>query len=463
MNVALIILAAGKGTRMKSALPKVLHPIAGKPMIAYSVDRAWELSNRPPVVIVGYDAAQIAAAIGERAQFVTQAEQLGTGHAVRQAYDALAGRAQTIIVTYGDMPLLTVETLQRLLDAHRAATDTPVTMLTVVADDPRGFGRVLRDERGDVTAIVEAAVATPEQLAIRELNVGVYCFDADWLWAHLPQIPLSQPKGEYYLTDIVELAAAEGRRVQAIATRDSNETLGINTRVHLAQAEAIMQQRINRKWMLAGVTMINPENIYIEAEVEIGRDSVIYPNSYLQGQTTIGEHCHIGPDTLIRDCQIGNRCELKMSVLEQAIVEDDVDMGPFGHLRKGAHLAAGVHMGNFGEVKNSFLGPGVKMGHFSYMGDAQVGADANIGAGTITCNYDGLHKNKTEIGAGAFIGSDTMLVAPVKIGKRAKTGAGSVVTHDVPDDTLAYGVPARPARSVAESPPETAAEHRSAQ
>jgi len=455
MNVASIILAAGKGTRMKSALPKVLHPVAGKPMIAYSIDRAWELSRRPPLIVVGYGAAQIAAVIGERARFVTQQEQLGTGHAVMQARDALAGQAQTILVTYGDMPLLTGETLRRLLDAHLAAGDTPVTMLSVIADDPRGFGRVLRNEQGDVTAIVEEAVATPEQLAIRELNVGVYCFDADWLWAHLPQIPVSQPKGEYYLTDIVGLAAAEGRRVQALVTEDGNETLGINTRVHLAQAETIMRQRINRKWMLAGVTMIDPESVYIEAEVEIGRDSVIYPNSFLQGQTTIGKNCRIGPNTLLRDCRIGDRCELKMSVLEQAVVEDDVDIGPFGHLRKGAHLATGVHMGNFGEVKNSHLGPGVKMGHFSYLGDAQVGANANIGAGTITCNYDGRHKNKTEIGEGAFIGSDTMLVAPVKIGKHAKTGAGSVVTHDVPDHTLAYGVPARQARRVSDAPPET--------
>ncbi len=447
MNVAVVILAAGLGTRLKSALPKVMHRLAGKPMIGYGVDLAWALTARPPVVIVGHGAEQVTDYLGERAELVVQEEQLGTGHAVMQAESILAGRVGTLLVTYGDMPLLTVETLRRLLTAHQDGGGQPITMLTVVANDPLGFGRVVRNDAGDVTAVVEEAVATPEQLAIRELNVGVYCFDTDWLWPHLSQIPLS-PKGEYYLTDLVGLANTEGQRVQAVVANDPEEMLGVNTRVHLAQAEAAMRRRINKKWMLAGVTMINPETVYIEADVTIGRDTVIYPNSYLQGQTAIGEGCIIGPDTFVRDSQIGNRCQVRMSVVEEALVENDVDMGPFGHLRKGAHLAPGVHMGNFGEVKNSYLGPGVKMGHFSYMGDAQVGAGANIGAGTITCNYDGVRKQRTVIGAGAFIGSDTMLVAPVTVGEGAKTGAGSVVTRDIPNHTLAYGVPARPARPV---------------
>ena len=340
------------------------------------------------------------------------------------------------------MPLLTVETLRRIVERQQQ-NPGPITMLTFVADDPRGFGRVIRDESGAVIKIVEEAVATPEQLAVRELNTAAYCFDAAWLWSHVGQIPLSLPKEEYYLTDLVEMAVAEGLRVEAVITPDATETLGINTRVHLAEAERVLRQRINERWMLAGVTLVDPATVYIEPGVTIGRDTVVWPNTHLRGQTTIGEHCHIGPNTIVVDCHIGDRCRALASVLESAVMEDEADIGPFGHLRKGARLCKGAHMGNFGEMKNSILGPGAKMGHFSYLGDTEVGAGANIGAGTITCNYDGERKHKTVIEEGAFIGSDTMLVAPVRVGKRAKTGAGAVVTHDVPDDALAYGVPAQ--------------------
>jgi bifunctional UDP-N-acetylglucosamine pyrophosphorylase/glucosamine-1-phosphate N-acetyltransferase len=294
-----------------------------------------------------------------------------------------------------------------------------------------------------VEAIVEEAVATPEQLNIHELNVGVYCFKSEWLWAALPRVQKNPQKGEYYLTDVVELAVKDDLAVQAVVHNDLFETIGINTRVHLAEAEAAMRQRINRAHMLNGVSMMDPASTYIEAGISIGQDTLIMPNTYIHGKTVIGGKNVIGPNTVIRDSRIGDRCKVFASVMEGAELEDDIDMGPFARLRKGAHLAKGVHMGNFGEVKDSYLAPGVKLGHFSYIGNATIGVNTNIGAGTITCNYDGEKKNPTEIGSDVFIGSDTMLVAPVKIGDGAKTGAGAVVTKDVPADTLVVGMPAR--------------------
>jgi bifunctional UDP-N-acetylglucosamine pyrophosphorylase/glucosamine-1-phosphate N-acetyltransferase len=367
---------------------------------------------------------------------------LGTGHAVLQAREALRGQSDLVLVNYADMPLLTAKTLGRLVEQQQA-NPGPITILTLIEENPRGFGRVIRESSGAVIQIVEEAVATPEQLAVRELNAGVYCFDADWLWAHVDRIPLSLPKQEYYLTDLVEMAVSEGLRVEAVVATDAEELLGINSRVHLAEAESALRRRINEEWMLAGVTIVDPATAYIEPGVTLGRDTIIWPNTHLRGETTIGEGCDIGPGTIIVDCQIGDRCRVLASVLEQAVMENDSDIGPFGHLRKGARLCEGAHMGNFGEMKNSTLGPGAKMGHFSYLGDAQVGPGANIGAGTITCNYDGVKKHRTVIEEGAFIGSDTMLVAPVRVGKRAQTGAGAVVTRDVPDGAVAYGVPAR--------------------
>jgi bifunctional UDP-N-acetylglucosamine pyrophosphorylase/glucosamine-1-phosphate N-acetyltransferase len=426
-RLASVILAAGQGTRIKSDLQKVLHPLMGKPMIAYAVETMRALADAPPVLVVGRGAKEVRETVGENAVFVEQAEQKGTGHAVLQARETLRGRTDLVLVTYADMPLLTVDTLCQLVEVQRENAG-PLTMLTLIAE-------VLR--------IVEEAVATPEELAIRELNVGVYCFDAEWLWSHVDQIPLTLLKEEYYLTDLVGMAVTEGHRVEAVTTHDEAEGLGINTRVHLAEAERALRQRINEHWMLEGVTIVDPEATYIEPGVTVGRDTTVWPNTHLRGETTIGTHCTLGPNTIIKDCQIGNRCKVLASVLEQAVMEDDADIGPFGHLRKGARMCQGAHMGNFGEVKNATLGPRAKMGHFSYLGDAQVGAEANIGAGTITCNYDGVKKQKTEIGEGAFIGSDTMLIAPVKIGKGAKTGAGAVVTHDIPDGAVAYGVPAR--------------------
>ena len=442
MKVSAVILAAGQGTRMKSDLPKVLHPLAGRPLVTYAVETARALVQTEPVLVVGREADAVRATVGARAIFVVQAEQRGTGHAVLQAREALQGQADLVLVTYADMPLLTVETLRRLVEQQQQ-NPGPLTILALVADDPRGFGRVMRDESGAVLKVVEEAVATPEQLAIREYNAGVYCFDAEWLWANVDRIPLSLPKREYYLTDMVEMAAAQGLRVEAVVTADAGEMLGINTRIHLAQAASALRRRINERWMLAGVTIVDPATAYVEPGVTIGQDTTIWPNTHLRGHTTIGDHCHVGPNTIVVDCQIGQRCRVLASVLEGAVMEDSSDIGPFGHLRKGARLCEGAHMGNFGELKNATLGPEAKMGHFSYLGDTEVGPRANIGAGTITCNFDGTHKHKTVIEEGAFIGSDTMLVAPVRVGREARTGAGSVVTHDVPGGALVYGVPAR--------------------
>ena len=446
MKVTAIILAAGQGTRMKSDLPKVLHPLAGKPMLWHTLQALKRTTTEKSVVVVGHGADQVRKFIGASAECVTQEPQLGTGHATMQAEGVLRGGSDYVIVTYADMPLLQGETFQKLVETQRKNRG-PISMLTVIADDPRGFGRILRKEDGTVAVIVEEFVATPEQKAIKELNVGAYCFSADWLWDALRQIKLS-PKGEYYLTDTIELAVKDGLPVQALVHDNLQETIGINTRVHLAEAEAVIRQRINRDLMLAGVSMIDPASTYIEAGINIGRDTVVMPNTYIHGETTIGEHCEIGPNAHIRDSQIGNGCKVFMSVMEGAILEDDVDMGPFARLRKGAHLMDHVHMGNFGEVKDSTLGPGVKMGHFSYIGNTTVGAKTNIGAGTITCNYDGEKKYPTEIGEDVFIGSDSMLVAPLKIGDRSQTGAGSVVTKDVPDDTLVVGMPARAIRKL---------------
>jgi bifunctional UDP-N-acetylglucosamine pyrophosphorylase/glucosamine-1-phosphate N-acetyltransferase len=402
-------------------------------------------STEKPVVIIGHGAEQVSSYVGEAATCIVQDPQLGTGHATLQAEAVLKGKTDLVLVSYADMPLLRGETFQRLVGTQRASHGS-VSLLTVMApeaQEARGFGRILRAADGSVEAIVEEAVATPKQREIRELNVGAYCFQSEWLWDALQRIQKNAEKGEYYLTDVVEFAVRDGLLVEAVIDDDWTETIGINTRVHLAQAEAALRQRINVQHMLKGVSLVDPASTYIESDVTIGRDTVILPNTHVLGKSVIGEANLIGPNTIIRDSTIGNGCKVLASVLEGALLEDDVDMGPFAHLRRGAHLGRHVHMGNFGEVKDSYLAPGVKLGHFSYIGDATIGENTNIGAGTITCNYDGEKKNPTEIGAEAFIGSDTMLVAPVKIGAGARTGAGAVVTRDVPADTLAVGMPAR--------------------
>ncbi|MBI3161364.1 MAG: bifunctional UDP-N-acetylglucosamine diphosphorylase/glucosamine-1-phosphate N-acetyltransferase GlmU [Chloroflexi bacterium] len=442
MRVTAILLAAGQGTRMKSDLPKVLHPIAGKPMIWHALNAIAQSTTEKPIVVVGHGAQEVTKYLGDSAQTVLQEPQLGTGHAVMQAESVLKDRTDLVVVCYSDMPLLRGETLQNLVETQKKNRG-PISMLTVHAEDPRGFGRIIRKRDGTVEAIVEEYVATPDQLLVRELNVGGYCFDANWLWDALHRIPKNPKKGEYYLTDTVELASKDDLPVQATVMDDIEETIGINTRVHLAEVEAAMRRRINETHMLNGVTMIDPASTYVEIGVSIGRDTVLMPNTYIHGKTEIGEGNVVGPNTIIRDTRIGNHCKVLASVTEGATLEDHVDIGPFARLRKGAYLGNHVHMGNFGEVKDSHLADGVKMGHFSYIGNAQIGANTNIGAGTITCNYDGEKKHNTEIGEDVFIGSDTMLVAPLKIGSGARTGAGAIVTKNVAEDMLVVGMPAR--------------------
>lgn len=454
MKVTAVLLAAGQGTRMKSSMPKVLHPLCGKPMIWHVLEALKSAATEKPVVVVGHGAEEVKQYLGDSAECVLQEPQLGTGHAALQAEPLLTGKTDYVIVTYADMPLLRGETFTRLVETQRL-NPGPFSLVTVIADDPRGFGRILRNPDGTVSAIVEEYVATPEQQQIKELNVGAYCFKADWLWDALQSIPKNPKKGEYYLTDVVELAVKENLPVRAMVHDDFMETIGINTRVHLSEAEAALRARINREHMLNGISMMDPASTYIDAGVKIEKDTTIMPNTYIHGNSEIGAGNIIGPNTIIRDSKIGNRCKVLASVLEGAVLEDEIDVGPFARLRKGAHLKSHVHMGNFGEVKDSTLEEGVKMGHFSYIGNAKIGRNTNIGAGTITANYDGEKKNETEIGEDVFIGSDSMLVAPLKIGDGARTGAGAIVTKDVPEDTLVVGMPARAIKKLGKRRPAT--------
>jgi bifunctional UDP-N-acetylglucosamine pyrophosphorylase/glucosamine-1-phosphate N-acetyltransferase len=427
---------------MKSARAKVLHTVGGQPMILRAMQTAECIGADCLVVVVGHQAEAVAQAVSSRAQIVLQKDQLGTGHAVLQAADLLRDKSDLVVVMYADMPLLRPKTLQQLVEAQRANAEGCLTMLTVTLPNPHGFGRVVRAPDGSVAAIVEEAECTPEQSAIRELNAGVYAFKAAWLWQALRRIQ-PKSKGEYYLTDLIEIAVAEGQRVIGIEASDPDEVIGVNTRVHLAEAEAILRRRINEQHMLNGVTLLDPATTYIEESVRIGADTIIYPNVHLRGKTIIGEGCVIESNSVIVDSHIGKACRIVASVIEGATLEDHVEIGPFGHLRQGAYLCEGVHLGNFGEVKNARLGRRTRMGHFSYIGDAEIGEDVNIGAGTITVNYDGVRKHKTIIGDRAFIGSDSMLIAPITIAEGARTAAGAVVTRDVPADHIAVGVPAR--------------------
>jgi bifunctional UDP-N-acetylglucosamine pyrophosphorylase/glucosamine-1-phosphate N-acetyltransferase len=451
-RLAIALLAAGQSTRMRSRRSKLLHPLAGRPLLLYPLRLAEALRPNILVVVLGHAAEEVRTLLPSGCPFVLQEPQLGTGHAVQQAQPLLEGHCDELLVLYGDTPLLRPETLEGMR-RHHEHQGAAVTLLSAILPDPSGYGRVLRDPEGQVCAILEEADTSPEQRAIREVASGIFLFRAPWLWKHLPLLSRS-PKGEYYLTELVALAVGEGERVATYPAADPEEVLGVNDRVQLAQAERVLRRRIARRWMLDGVTIVDPESTYIDDTVEIGQDTVICPNTHLLGATRIGEGCEIGPNSILVDTVVGNGCRVFASVLEEAVLEDEVRIGPFGHLRKGAHLARGVRMGNFGEVKNAYLGPGVKMGHFSYIGDAEIGAETNIGAGTITCNFDTKgRKNRTVIGKRAYIGSDTMLVAPVEVGDGAVTGAGSVVTRSIPPRAVAYGVPARVRRTVDEDPP----------
>ena len=450
-KLAAVILAAGQGTRMKSSLPKVLHPICGKPLINWTLDSARALGADPIVLVIGHGSDAVRAAIGEEACYAFQEQRLGTGHAVLQAREQTVGRSDEVLVLYGNMPCLRPETLAQLVEIQRTRRSA-MTLLSVNSADSMGFGRVVRAADGRAQAIVEEAAATPEIMALTELNCGVYCFDADFLWRTVGNITPTLPKNEYYLTDMVELAVAQGLPVEVLMIDDVAEVQGVNTRVHLANSAVTLRERINMRHQLNGVTLEDPKTTYIDDAVVIGEDTVIRANTHLEGATRIGRGCIIGPNCMISDTTIADGCAIIASMLESAQVDEDVHMGPFGHLRPGAHLGPRVKMGNFGEVKNATIGADSYMSHFSYVGDASVGERANLGAGTVTCNFNGKTKNRTEIGADAFIGSGSLLIAPVSVGEGSVVGAGSIVTHDVPDHTLAYGSPARIKRSLTDDP-----------
>ncbi len=438
-------MAAGRGKRMKSKLAKVLHPVAGRPMVLYSVDLAQQVAGEHVAVVVGYQGKEVRAAIeasGPRGQvmIVEQTQQLGTGHAVQQARDVfrrLGRPLSAYVILNGDTPLLKPDTLQALLRLHEDE-QAAVTLLTATPEDPSGYGRVVRAKGGRVRKIVEDRDATDAEKRIGEINVGTYVADGPFLFSALDKLRPRNVQGEYYLTDIVGLAVERGRRVAALAVSEAAEGMGINSREQLAAAERAIRRRICAHWMREGVTIRDPATTVIDAGVMIGRDTVLHPEVTLEGGTTVGEDCIIRSHTRISDSVLGHRVVVQdHCVIRDARMEDDASIGPFAHLRPGAVLRRAAKVGNFVEMKKAELGEGSKANHLSYLGDAKIGKGVNIGAGTITCNYDGQKKHETVIGDDVFIGSDTQLVAPVTIGKGAVIAAGATITADVPPDTLA--------------------------
>jgi bifunctional UDP-N-acetylglucosamine pyrophosphorylase/glucosamine-1-phosphate N-acetyltransferase len=435
MAVAALILAAGEGTRMKSDLPKVAHRILGVPMVRLVLEAAREAGADTTILVTGHKADEVEALVaGETC--VRQEKQLGTGHAVMCAMEAVPGLTGSLLVLSGDSPLVTAETLRRLVRA-REQSAAAVAVLTTRLPDPAGYGRIVRDASGRLAAIVEHKDLGPGQEAIDEVNTGTYCFDAEALAAHLHRLTAENAQGEYYLTDMVEHLLREGLRVVDVTTDDPTETLGVNSRVQLAEAAKVLQRRINRFHMLAGVTMTDPDLVWIAPSVRLGRDVVLEPMTFLFGETTVADGACIGPNARLTDTAVGPGARVDTCVALSATIGEDATVGPMTYLRPGAVLERGAKAGTFVEVKKSTIGEGSKVPHLSYMGDATIGAGVNVGAGTITCNYDGRHKHATVIGDGAFIGSDTMLVAPVRVGEGAVVGAGSVITHDVPPGALA--------------------------
>jgi len=433
-----VILAAGKGTRMKSELVKVLHPVAGRPMVRYPVAAAREIGSSRIIVVAGHQHDRVSAALqGFQVDVVMQAEQLGSGHAVLMAGPHLQGYAGDVLILCGDVPLITPATLQMFLAAHRD-NSACVSVLTVELADPSGYGRILRGAGGDLTGIVEHRDATQAQRAIREINTGIYCCRAPFLFEALEKVKTDNDQGEYYLPDIAAIASAAGMKTQAVLTPDFAEVAGINDRADLAAAERAMQARIARRHMANGVTLVDPAATYIDADVRIGADTVVQPGTALRGATDIGTGCTIDVHCMIQDSKIGNRVHVQPScVIEKSSIADSAKVGPFAHLRPQAVLEEGAHVGNFVEVKKSRIGRGSKANHLTYIGDADIGAGVNVGAGTITCNYDGKRKHPTIIEDHVFIGSNTALVAPVTIHKNALIGAGSTITKDVPENALA--------------------------
>lgn len=426
----IIILAAGKGVRMKSKLPKVLHPVCGKPMLLWVIDTVQDLSEHVCVVL-GHSAEQIRQVLPPHVEVRIQKEQLGTAHAVMSAQDFIDPN-DDVMVLYGDMPLVKKETLMKVVDQHKN-DENYVTIISTTMADPTGYGRIVRDPVGRFLKIVEETEASDQEKMIKEINTGIYVFKGRALLETLPKVKPDNAKGEYYLTDTVCLLEKVGiHRVD-----DSNQFLGVNDRVQLALAQKLKQREILERLMLDGVTVVDPGSTYVEADVEVGCDTVLYPMTFLLGKTKIGEQCVIGPMARIENCTVGNRVRIISSDCVGATIEDDVSVGPFARLREGTVLKSNVKIGNFVEVKNSKIDSRSKAQHLTYLGDATVGEDVNIGAGTITCNFDGKRKNPTFIEDEAFIGSNSCLIAPVRIGRGAFVAAGSVITEDVPEWSLA--------------------------
>lgn len=438
MNASAIVLAAGAGTRMKSSRPKVAHELLGKPLVRWVVDVAHDAGIDDVVCVLGHMRDQVEPLVANDTTIRVQQELVGTADAVRSCKDHFVAKSGSVLVLSGDCPLITPETLSSLVEA-REESDAGVVVLTMEADDPFGYGRIIRNDAGMVERIVEQKDCTEQQALITECNSGFYCFDIQLLFDALQKVESNNAQGEYYLTDVIEIARAQGRATVGFKARDARECQGINTRVQLAAATSFMQQRINERHMLAGVTMIDPTSVWIEASVEIDPDVEILPQTMLSGSTRIGTGSIIGPNTRLVDTAIGKNCHIDETVAEQAQIDDDCHCGPRAYLRPGAHLMHGAKAGTHVEIKKSTIGPGSKVPHLSYIGDATIGEDVNIGAGTITCNYDGEKKWPTTIGSNVFIGSDTMLVAPVEVGDDALIGAGSVITENVPAKALALG------------------------
>ena len=435
-NIFAVILAAGQGTRMKSKLYKVLHPVCGKPMVQHVVDHIQTLDVNRIVTVVGHGAEKVQQQLGDKSEYVLQAEQLGTAHAVQQAEAILGNEEGTTLVVCGDTPLIRPETMQALFEHHQAK-NAKATILTAIAENPTGYGRILRGNNGQVEQIVEQKDASAEQQLVKEINTGTYCFDNKLLFETLKLVKNDNAQGEYYLPDVIEILQKQGDIVEAYVTDDFEETLGVNDRVALSQAETLMRTRINEKHMRNGVTIIHPETTHISADAVIGRDTVIQPGSMIEGATVIGEDCIIGPNTQIIDSRVGDRTTIHSSVVRESAIAEDTAIGPFAHIRPLSDIGSHVKIGNFVEVKKSKLDHGSKVSHLSYIGDAEIGSNVNIGCGSITVNYDGKNKFKTIIEDDVFVGCNTNLVAPVKVGKGSFIAAGSTITKEVPEDALA--------------------------